>query len=450
MKRQLLIDEGVFVNRALLLRDEQPQQFTLENTNSPSMVQAVFMGRVASHLNDISAAFIDLGGGKSALLKAQDWDGAFDKSKPFSSQLTEGSLLPVRVIKDPIEDKPFQVTNFLNLEHPLLHLRPYSSNIQFAKSFKDETKKDILQRELLAFPAGFLLRSNAVKAPAESVLQIAGQLYQKWEKLEVRIKSTTAPTCLMPPPSFTERIINQYGHQADEISITPASLIASVKNQAPEVADCIQANVATISVVDPNWTSDFLETRLPLAGGGHVSIEPTEALVSIDVNAAGMDRHAANRQAAKLIAQELRLRNLSGMILIDFAGQQTKEETRELSALLKNASKIDVSRIEIYGSSALGLMQMTRQRLSPPLKSVLSEINTEKGVKIAFKTLFSLEMALLHEVENKPTRRIKITAGNSLYLHLAAKQHDLSARYNLEITLINDDNLAADAYSLGE
>ena len=448
MTYRLLIDEGVFANRALLLRDEEPDQFALENNTQPSLTSAIFMGRVTAHLNDMAAAFVDIGGGKSGLLRAQDWVGDYDKSKPFSQQLTEGSLIPVQVTKDPVQDKAYQLSGYLSLEHPLIHLRGFSKNVQFAKSFTSDGDKKKLKQELETYGTGFLLRSRAAKTPTNEILAAAENLYSQWQVIQKKIKTADKVILLIPHPGFTERMVARFGKHANEINITPSNLAANLKKASPSLGQKIHILAGQLSALENFTLDELLETRLPLPNSGNITIEPTEALIAIDVNAASTPKEDANKQAAQLLSRQLRLRNLSGMILIDFAGHQSREESKKLADLLANYCNADPVRVEVLGSSSLGLMQLTRERVAAPLHQLLKNQITVSGHQASLSTLLSFETALTQVLNNKSNRHISCRAGANLYAVLGHFREALCQRYDIELKLARDDNLSPDAYDL--
>ncbi|MBE7635259.1 hypothetical protein GUA87_00255 [Sneathiella sp. P13V-1] len=439
MSCRLLIEKGVFTSRAALLKDDILDRFLLENNARPSLVGEIRLGRVAAHLNGIDAAIISLGDGLDGFLRAQDWPGP-KSDTPFSQKLTEGSLLPVQVTKDPIDDKPYQVTGYVTLENEYVILKPKSDRIQFAKAFKDPAQKAAIETMLTSHTAGLTLRSKAATLTPEDLLPHIQKLEAEWQKIEDLSGAMQKAGVLRTSASFKDRVSKKWGARAEEIVIAPP---AASPLFASEGID--------------HEVKDLTETRIDLTGGGFLTIEPTEALVAIDVNSAGSDTWAAkgapqqqvNEVAAVEISRQLRLRNLSGMILIDVAGIQSKTEAGSLVEILRRETKSDDAHVEILGPSQLGLMQLTRQRTSAPLHHILKSPVAGPDTP-SLQRLMDLEDSILDAVSHWKTRLVKLNTGARLgrYLKEANALTVIYECHQIQLDLTVVDSMTKDQFQI--
>ncbi len=439
MTRRLLIEKGVFTSRAALLQDDILDQYLLENNARPSLVGEIRLGRVSTHLNGIDAAIVALGNGIDGFLRAQDWPG--EKSdKPFSGRLTEGTLLPVQITKDPIDDKPYQVTGYVILENEYVVLKPQTDKLQFPKSFKDPEQKQELEKTLHSLNTGVTLRSKAAELDTDMLLEHVRELKEEWQRLLEKSVTMTTAGVISPAPSFKDRMIEKWGPTAEEIVISPPALSPLFASEG----------------LDQELRS-LDETHVELMGGGFFTIEPTEALVAIDVNSGGNEawgvkgapQQHANELAAKEIARELRLRNLSGMILIDFAGQQSRKEAEILTKILKKETQSDDARVEVLGASQLGLLQMTRQRTSAPLHKILNGSVAGKDTP-SLRRLVELEDAILNEVSNTRSRLIKLGTGSRItrYLVDANIAASFYEQHQIQLNISEQSDLQKDQFQI--
>ncbi len=439
MTRRLLIEKGVFTSRAALLQDDILDRYLLENNTRPSLVGEIRLGRVSSHLNGIDAAIVSLGDGIDGFLRAQDWPG--EKSdKPFSGRLTEGTLLPVQVTKDPIDNKPYQVTGYLILENEFVVLKPQTNKLQFPKSFNDPEQKQELEKALHPLNTGITLRSKAAELDTGTLLEHVRELKEEWQRLLEKSAAMTTTGVIHPAPSFKDRMIEKWGPTAEEIVTSPPALSPLF------VTEGLEQELHSLD-----------ETRVELTGGGFFTIEPTEALVAIDVNSGGSEawgvngapQQHVNELAATEIARELRLRNLSGMILIDFAGQQSRKEAEVLTKILKKETQPDNARVEVLGASQLGLMQMTRQRTSAPLHKILDRSVAGKDTP-PLRRLVELENAILNEVSNSKSRLIKLATGSrvSRYLVDASIAVSFYEQHQIQLNISERSDLPKDQFHI--
>lgn len=383
---------------ALLLRDNQILSAQVME-ESKHAVGHIHVGKVQSISENIGAAFIDLGGGYLTFLPLAEVSQARLTNRRPDGSLKVGDELLVQISKEPIKTKLAGVTTKLSLagQYAVVSLRGKSRNVDVSVSSKLDTEARIRfqNTEALAEIAGryrLVVRTNAGGLPDTApLIQEARELAAAMDRILETGPYRTCYSCLYEgKPNDITFIENAYRWEYDEV-IT----------DLPEVYDglstyCAQAGIPLRLYEDallPLYKLYSIEARLKeltdkkvwLKSGGYLVIEPTEALISIDVNTgkyeSGKEKeetyYRINREAAEMIALHLRARNLSGIILADFINMKDRKRETALLQYMQELLQQDPVPARAHDMTPLGLMEMTRKKTAP---SLAQQLSSQKGV----------------------------------------------------------------------
>lgn len=374
-------------NRILAARAQQ---------DAAAAVGDIYIGKVQSISPNISAAFIDLGGKFLTFLPITDAATAFVLNRKPDGRLKPGDELLVQVTKEPMKTKLAGVTTRLSLpgQYAVLGIKPEGARTGVQVSAKLNAEKQTYFRELeelgqISERFRLIVRTNAgTLGDDDPLLEEARALEDTLTHILEIAPSRTCYSCLYRnKPDYVSFVENAYRSEYNEV-IT----------DLPEVYDtllepCRKADIPIRLYEDSllplhklyaveERLQELTEKKVWLKSGGYLVIEPTEALISVDVNTgkyeSGKDKeetfYRINREAAETIALHLRARNLSGMILVDFINLKSREREAELLAYMRELLKKDPVPARAIDMTALGLMELTRKKVAPSLAEQLRNL----------------------------------------------------------------------------
>ena len=379
MKRELVIESGGPADRIALLEDGDLTEAYLELRRHPSQVEGIYRGRVAGKTAG-GDGFIEFGDGSTGFLNGRDL--------PMGSPtLQEGQWLIVQVERDSFPGKLARLTAKPQIAGCLAVFLPDGETVRAPRSLRDhpevESLIDTVDGSLLG-EEGVVLRTRARDAGADAVVEEVRRLRDVWSS----IRDIKDDTVLSPPVSPVESYIRDIPAQDwSQIVVTGGSVPfvqSRIDRWAPEAADRLVAHHQTVGPfgsmgLEDAWQEAF-ETLVRLPSGGELIIEPTQALVAIDVNArnAGQGPLHVNLEAAAAAAREIRLRNLSGQAVIDFISLSRGEDRNQVLRRLRERCAADRSTF-VHGYSKLGLVELTRRRRRRSLLEARALLGAEEG-----------------------------------------------------------------------
>ena len=407
--RSLIINSEQKEMRVALMNGERLEQLHIFTPEQSSLVGNLYKARVQRILPGLEAAFVDYGDGKNGFLALTDvclprLNKSYDNqsSKPTISQfLYEGQHILVQITKDPIDEKGARLTMKISLASRYLVFLPFGKNLKVSHLIEASAERDRLQQMLRGLieekqgedsttGSGYILRSQANAADRNALSVDLDYLYSLWSSLRTTLTKTKAPHRVYRELSMEKKLIRQ---------MTPAELDQIV-------VDNQQAYNDLVGFCRGEWGTEDLPLRCDLSSpplfhrygveqqiegalarkinldqGGYIVIDQTEAMVVIDVNTGSsvgqrcLDKthYETNLQAAKIIAHQIRLRNLSGIIVIDFIDMKPAVHRNQLLSELKAAMINDGADTYISNFTEFGLVQMRRTRRSPSLGKILAE-----------------------------------------------------------------------------
>jgi len=355
----------------------------------------IYVGRVENVLPGMEAAFIDIGTPKNAVLYRGDVqydpDEVEEKGQPprIEDVLKPRQLLVCQVTKNPIAHKGARLTQEVSLPGRFVVLVPNSTTYGISKRLPDGERKRLRQVLDKAKPAqhGIIVRTAAEKVTAAEIERDVARLCKQWEQIEALAAKQTSPTLLYREPHSAVRIIREeFNEEYRGVLIDDAELFEEVHDYVAAIAP---ANADRVQLYDPATESlplferyqiveqltKALDRKVWLPSGGSLIIEHTEALTVIDVNTGRNVGSSSleetvfknNLEAAVEIARQLRVRDIGGIIVVDFVDMEVKENRDELVRVFKESLSRDKTRTQVYNVSELGLVEMTRKRIGEGL-----------------------------------------------------------------------------------
>jgi len=371
------------VNGAILSDGVLQELFTEENE---FLSGNIYVGRVEKIITGLNAAFVDIGESKNAFLKLSDLSRQYLNQIAGSETLKEGMKVLVQVKHDAIGSKGPQVTGKISLAGRFLVYFPLSRAKGVSKKVLDQKERDRLKKltRNLAKNEGVVVRTAAELVPEEVIVEEFEELKKEWTEILKDFKRARKSKLLRSEPTVADYIIReQLNKQIDEVYVNDETVYEKVKEACKRISRRPVVNLSKEDLFDKlgvyNQLGHMQERTIDLPSGGYIALDTTEALTVFDVNSASFvaeKSHAElaykiNVEAAHEIARQLRLRNIGGIVIIDFIDMPAKDYYDRLLKELQSAVKGDSAHIELIGFTKLGLFEMTRKRKSPSVDQLL-------------------------------------------------------------------------------
>jgi ribonuclease G len=369
------------------------QELLIERAASRGLVGNIYVGRVARVLPGMQSAFVEIGLERAAFLHVADiWDR---RDRPIEKILAEGQPIIVQVVKDPIGSKGARLSTQISIAGRLLVYLPHDPHIGISQRIEDEGGRAALRERLkeLVPPdekGGFIVRTLAEAAGEEELRADLAYLRELWKAVAERSLGAEPPKLIYQDLSLAQRVLRDMVTAATTGVLVDSrenfqKLAAFAERYMPQVRSRLEHYTGERPLFDLHNVEPEIERalsrRVELKSGGYLIIDQTEAMTTIDVNTGGFvgSRNfddtvfKTNLEAAQAIARQLRLRNLGGIIIIDFIDMDSAEHRNAVLDELRRALARDRTRITLNGFTALGLVEMTRKRTRESLAHVLCE-----------------------------------------------------------------------------
>jgi len=420
VSEEILINVTPRETRVAAVASGVVQELLVERSSGRGLVGNIYMGRVARVLPGMQSAFIDIGLERAAFLHVADiWENR-EGAKPIEKVLAEGQPVLVQVVKDPIGSKGARLSTQVSLAGRLLVYLPHDSHIGISQRIEDEGGRAQLRERLKELlPAdekgGFILRTLAEAASEDELRADLGYLRNLWSALRERSQGAKAPQILYQDLSLAQRVLRDMvsagtGRVLVDSRENFQKLAAFAQGYMPQLVGRIEHYTGERPLFELYNVEDEIERalsrRVDLKSGGYLIIDQTEAMTTIDVNTGGYvgSRNfddtifKTNLEAAQAIARQLRLRNLGGIIVLDFIDMQSEEHRTAVLEEFKRALARDRSRITVNGFTGLGLVEMTRKRTRESLAHILCEPCPTCGGRGEVKTADTICYEILREI----------------------------------------------------
>ena len=467
MSEEILINVTPQETRVAVVENGMLQEAHIERTQKRGLVGNIFKGRVARVLPGMQAAFIDIGLARTAFLHTSDIahkaaangesEGSDTEQRPIESILTEGAELLAQVIKDPIGGKGARLTTRLAIPSRYIVFMPDHPAIGISQRIEDPTERERLRAILLdcqagAEPAagglrqgGFIVRTAAENIAAADIAHDIEFLRKIWASILARAEHTPAPGVVYEDLPLVMRAMRDLVHPGiEKVRIdsreTHGRVLAFCRHFIPEFPGHIEYYTGPHPLLDLYAIEDDiqrgLERRTPLKSGGHLIIDQTEAMTTIDVNTGAFVGHRnqeetfykTNLEAAHSIARQLRLRNLGGIIIVDFIDMRDPEHGQQVLRALKKHVEKDHARTSLSELTSLGLVQLTRKRSRESLEQVLCEAcpvcHGRGKIKSAETVCYEIFREILREVRQFEADKLLVVASQGVVLRLHEDESD--------------------------
>ncbi len=393
VRKELIINASTAETRIALLEEGILAEIFVERPENVRNVGDIYLGRVRKVLPGMSAAFIDIGWKQDAFLHFNDasnlWDDdELDQNRdPKKINLKQGQEIQVQVTKEPISGKGPRVTSELSLPGRFVVVVPKSSNSGVSRKIRDPREKKRI-RELIkeVQPEGFglIVRTVAAGKSSEVLERDINSLVQLWKKIEKKSSTVSAPAMIYKEVSLASSVIRDLFNSEIELVLVDSKplykeIITYLNDAAPQLIDRVSLYRDKEPIFDKYKIESEIEKgirrRVWVEGGGHIVIEHTEAMVTIDVNSGkfiGKKDHEGNNlrvnlNSARAVCRQLRLRDIGGIIVVDFIDMWDEKNKKKVHDEMKKELKKDRAKTDVTPIGPFGLLVMTRQRIKPSL-----------------------------------------------------------------------------------
>ncbi len=399
MSEELLINVTPQETRIAFVENGVLQEVHIERSRRRGLVGNIYKGKVSRVLPGMQAAFIEVGLERTAFLHASDiasnnGDENGRGSEQINALLREGQELMVQVVKDPLGTKGARLTTHISIPSRFLVYMPGSDHVGVSQKIEGEAErnrlKGIIQEHAVEFPSGgYILRTAAEGASEEALVKDMQFQAKLWGAIGERMRGKAPALIHEDLPLVMRTMRDLGGSDIERVRIDSRETFQKVEKFAgkfiPELASSISHYTGDRPIFDIYGIEDeiqkALERKVQLKSGGYLIIDQTEAMTTFDVNTGAFVGHRnleetifkTNLEAAQAIARQLRLRNLGGIIILDFIDMAESEHRRQVLRALEKALEHDHAKTYISGVSELGLVEMTRKRTRESLEHVLCE-----------------------------------------------------------------------------
>ena len=439
MSEEFLINFTPQETRVALMQQGVVQELHIERTANRGIVGNVYLGRVVRVLPGMQSAFIEIGLARTAFLHVADiWEerSSNEPGKPIERILHEGQNIMVQVLKDPIGTKGARLSTQVSIAGRLLVYLPREKHIGISQRIEKESEREALRSRVARLipadePGGFIVRTMAETACDEELTADITYLRKIWQDISAKPKTASAPALLYEDLRLGHRVLRDLvTRDTTRIVIDSREnfqkLEPFAKSYMPQILPLLEHYTGERPLFDLYNVEDeiqrALSRRVDLKSGGYLIIDQTEAMTTVDVNTGAFvglrnfdeTVFKTNLEAAHAIARQLRLRNLGGIIIVDFIDMDNTEHRSAVLEEFNKALSRDHTRLSVSGFTSLGLVEMTRKRTRESLAHILCEpcptCSGRGEVKTSRTVAFEVLREVLREARQFNAREFRILA----------------------------------------
>jgi len=513
LKREILISGSPRETRVAILEDDRLVELLVDRPNTRRMVGDIYLGTVDAVLPGIQAAFVNIGTEKSAFLHASDLIESEDEDEPHdpddengngggsgnggggggggggssgrsrrrlpnvAEELKKGQAKLVQVIKEPIGTKGPRVTAQVSLAGRFLVYMPFASRVGVSRKIENRDQRAKL-REMVGKlvpkdSGGWIIRTVAEDLTEQSCKREIDHLHGLWKKIKRKSSSVRAPALLQRETSLTRGIIRDlFSDKVDSLLVDSKMLHNEIVQYLKQIDPDLIERVKLYNAEAPLFDEYDIEAevrklflpRVELPTGGYLIIQPTEALTSIDVNTGRYTGKKdpestilkTNLEAAREVARQLRLRDIGGIIVVDFIDMESHGNRDKVLQELRAHLGRDRARTKAFAVSELGLIEMTRQRVRPSLwHSMTAECPTCNGTGRVFRpevVVRRMERSLKRAGAEHKERQLAVRLHPEVALYLVEQEpnflRQLEQQTGLELEVRDDPMMRLDEFRM--
>ncbi|MEO8671081.1 MAG: ribonuclease G [Tahibacter sp.] len=434
MSEEILINVTPRETRVAVVENGMLQEVHIERALRRGYVGNIYKGKVSRVMPGMQAAFVEIGLDRAAFLHASDIMRAapsllgengdvvppqVNAIPPILDLIREGHEVIVQVVKDPIGGKGARLTTHLSIPSRYLVLLPYSRMVGVSARIEDETErarlKETLQQLGKDSPLGYIVRTNAEGQSAESLGEDVAYLGRLWQAVQDGIgQSRVGERIYEDLPLSLRALRDLLRRDVEKVRVdsreTYDRTVHFAEQFMPELLERVEHYPGERPIFDLYGVEDEIQKALkkevPLKSGGYLIVDQTEAMTTVDVNTGAFLGHRnleetvykTNLEAAQAAARQLRLRNLGGIIIIDFIDMMDDEHKRQVLRTLEKSLSRDHAKTTVYDMSPLGLVEMTRKRTMESLERQLCEPCPECSGRGSLKTAETVTYEIFREI----------------------------------------------------
>jgi len=395
---EIILNIQPLEKRMALLEDNQLVELYVEKVKHTNFVGNIYKGIVKDVVPGLGAAFIDIGLERTAFLHHSDFTEVYTedmdegddqpkkKTKPSTAKISDllktGDEVVVQIQKGPIGSKGARLIKQISIPGKFLVFKPHQTKIAISRKMNSAKERNRIRTILKAVKApqvGLIVRTDAENCTEEDLLEEYNMLFQSWQFLEKLIITAKAPCCVFDESDIMSIIVRDiFSSKIDRLVVDDRQFYTQICQRLSDYNEALSQRCELYKEETPLFDTYNIEkeiekifhSRIYLPSGGNIVIEPTEALVAVDVNTGSFTKSLnfqdtikkTNMEAAKEIARQIRLRNHSGIVIIDFIDMKEDSSRQAVIDVLRSAFKRDRAKYKIHNFSPLGLVEMSRKR----------------------------------------------------------------------------------------
>ncbi len=438
MSDELLINVTPQETRVAKVENGMLQEVVIERASRKGLVGNIYKGKVCRVLPGMQAAFLEIGLQRTAFLHLSDIVTSdekknSDQESTINDLLRDGQEILVQVVKDPMGTKGARLTTHITIPARYLVYMPNSNHIGVSQKLEDEAErerlKDIIKKQLPEFGGGYIVRTVAEGISETAVHADMVFLEKLWQSIQDNNKAVQSTMMVYEDLPLAMRVMRDIADiNIDAIRIDSRETFDKVmkfaKKFIPELAPRIEYYPGERPIFDLYGVEDeiqkALQSKIKLKSGGYLIIDQTEAMTTVDINTGGYvgNRNLeetifkTNLEATQAIVRQLRLRNLGGIIIIDFIDMKDAEHRRQVLRSFEKSLERDHAKTCITEVSSLGLIEMTRKRTRESLEHILCEAcpvcNGKGTVKTVETVAFEIFREIIREARQFDTKKLLV------------------------------------------
>jgi ribonuclease G len=498
LRREILVSATHQETWVALLEENELVEVMFDRPDQNRLLGDIFLGRVDAVLPGIQAAFVDLGTEKAGFLHVSDLnfgdeDGDDDDSNgngrggrrrsrklpPIQEHLQKGQTLLVQVTKEAISTKGPRLTAEISLPGRFLVYMPFSSRVGVSRKIEGREQRSKLRKlaqgVLPPDSGGIIVRTVSEEVNQETLQKEFERLHQRWQKIQKAASSRTAPALVHGEAKLISGVIRDlFSDKFESLRVDSKAIynevVDYVRSIDPDLLGRVHLHEGPVSLFDQYGVEEEIQKAFQrtvrLKSGGYVVIEPTEALVSIDVNTGKFTGKGkkdpeqtilrTNLEAARVISKQLRLRDVGGIVVVDFIDMESQENRDKVLKELRSHLGRDRARTKAFEVSSLGLVEMTRQRIRPSLFNALTHVCSACGgigrVYTPATVVRRIERSLGRAAASNEEKRIVVRLHPEVALRVFEEEPGLLKRLRnrtrLELDMRDDPMMRMDEFRL--
>ncbi len=488
VKTKIVVSSNEWETRVAILEDDRLVEFYVERQESRNLVGRIYKGKVENVVKGLRGAFVNIGLRKNGflpLMEIPEFDALeTDDSEPGKSEipqprtiaLKEGDEILVQVVKDPFAEKGARLTSYISLPGRYLVYFPNAERVGVSRRIWDRRERMRLRSVVRRFKsphAGLIIRTVAEGARPEELQEEYERLEKTWLEMRERAEAAKPPALLYEEPSIGVKLVrDQLTANVEKVVVDSEERYREITEYlglvAPRLRRRVELYKGEVPILEQTGVEAELERvfqkRLWLKSGGFITIDQTEAMVAIDVNTGRSSKEedpeklilSTNLEAAAEIARQIRLRDLAGLIIIDFIDMEDSKNTERVIAELKSQLANDRAKADFSKMSRFGLLEMTRERTRPGMMYSMQETcPTCKGsgrVRSRSEIAMKVERAIIARLAKIRGRRLRILCSPWMTDFLTTEWYErlseFARRYELAIDVKTDHQLQPTDFKL--